>query len=81
MAGPGYDRIPAASARARRDRVAAEGLYRRALAVQEEFLGPDHPDLADTLEHYAALLHALGRDSEAAPLEDRARGIRDRGAS
>jgi tetratricopeptide (TPR) repeat protein len=30
-------------------------LYRRALVLQEQILGPDHPQLIDVLEAYAAL--------------------------
>lgn len=40
-------------------KAAAESAFQRALAIREEALSPDHPDLAKTLEDYAARL-ALG---------------------
>jgi len=36
--------------------VEAEPLYRRALAILEQSLGPDHPTLAQYLASYAGLL-------------------------
>ena len=42
----------------------AEPLYLRALAIMEKALGPDHPNVATTLETYAALLRTMRRDSE-----------------
>ncbi len=42
-------------------------------------LGPyDHPDLAETLEEFAALLRQTDREAEATDMEARAREIRDR---
>ena len=58
----------------------AEPLYRRAIAIEEKVLGPRHPDLARSLDNYAALLREEGRDAEARPLEARARDIRTRHA-
>ncbi len=49
---------------------------RRALAVQQAALGPDHPDLADTLDNYADILVMNGRGAEAARLKARAARIR-----
>ncbi len=57
----------------------AEPVYIRALAILEEALDPDHPDIADTLEDYAELLRQVGRDEEAEPMEERARAIRASG--
>ncbi len=54
----------------------AEPLYKRALAVFEKALGPDHPHVAQSLENYAALLRKTGRGDEAAKLEARAKAIR-----
>ena len=34
----------------------AEPLYRRALAIAEKALGPEHPDLATDLQNYAVCL-------------------------
>jgi hypothetical protein len=50
--------------------------YRRALAVQSRALGPDHPDLADTLDNYADVLAMTGHGAEAARLKGRAARIR-----
>jgi S1-C subfamily serine protease len=49
----------------------AEPLWQRALAIWEKVLGPEHPDVATVVEHYAALLRATNRDAEAAQLEAR----------
>ncbi len=54
----------------------AEPLYKRALAIWEKALGPEHPDVATALENYAALLRKAGRGEEAAKLEARAKAIR-----
>ncbi len=34
----------------------AEPLSERSLAIREKALGPEHPDVAQSLENYAALL-------------------------
>ena len=39
----------------------AEPLYRRALAIDEAAHGPDHPDIANTLNDLADLLDHQGR--------------------
>ena len=54
----------------------AERFYRRALVVQQRALGPQHPDLADTLDNYADILGVTGRRAEAARLKQRAARIR-----
>jgi hypothetical protein len=54
----------------------AESLYRRALAIEEKTLGPDHPDLSPTLSNYAVLLRQLHRKPEANELETRLRQLR-----
>ena len=38
----------------------AESLYRRALAILEVRLGPDHPDVATSLSNLARLHHPRG---------------------
>ena len=53
----------------------AEPLYKRALAVREKALGPDHPDVANSLENYAALLRETGRGAEANKMEARAEAM------
>ncbi len=54
----------------------AEPLYKRALAILEKALGPDHPDVATTLENYAALLRKTGRTTEATKMEARGKAVR-----
>ncbi len=56
----------------------AEPLYRRSLAIWEEALGPEHPNVATSLENYAALLRATGHTAEADKMEARAKAIRAR---
>ncbi|MCH7540299.1 MAG: tetratricopeptide repeat protein, partial [Proteobacteria bacterium] len=51
-------------------------LYKRSLAIWEKALGPDHPDVATSLENYAALLRKTGRGTEATEMEARAKAIR-----
>jgi hypothetical protein len=60
------------------DVAAAEALYLRALAIQERTLGAEAPELATTLDDYAALLRQTGRVVEAAEVERRATAIRGR---
>ena len=50
----------------------AEPLYRRALAITEKSLGPDHPNVATALNNLAGLLRATNRLSQAEPLYRRA---------
>ena len=38
----------------------AEPLFRRALTIREEKLGPEHPDTIATREHYADLCQNIG---------------------
>ena len=53
----------------------AEPLYRRACAIDEANLGPDHPHVAIRLNNLAALLQATNRLEEAEPLLRRALAI------
>ncbi len=55
----------------------AEPLMRRALAIDEGSLGPDHPIVARDLNNLAQLLHATNRLAEAEPLMRRALAIDD----
>jgi hypothetical protein len=48
--------------------------------IRERALGPNHPDVATTLENYAVLLEQTDRAAEAAPLRERAQAIRERHA-
>ncbi len=55
----------------------AEPLYRRALAIREQALGPEHPDVATSLNNLAALLQTRA----ATPRPSRSTGARWRSAS
>ena len=54
----------------------AEPLFKRALAIRENALGPEHPNVTKTLENYAATLRKIGHDDRAARMEARAKTIR-----
>jgi hypothetical protein len=54
----------------------AESLFEWALAIQERTLGPDHPDVATSLENYADILRKTHRKTEAIVVEARAKAIR-----
>ena len=56
---------------------AAERLGARALAILENALGPDHPDVARALNNLGVLYMELGRYAEAEPLFTRALAIRE----
>ena len=58
-----------------------EPLYKRSLAISEKALGPDHPDVATSLENYALLLRKTQRNAEAVEKEAHAKAIRDKHAS
>ncbi|MGB6851297.1 MAG: tetratricopeptide repeat protein, partial [Thermoanaerobaculia bacterium] len=58
------------------DHEKARSIFARAIEIREEKLGPDHPDLAETLEAYADLLRTIGHTSEAEELASRALAIR-----
>ena len=45
---------------------------------KNEALGPGHPDVANSLENYAALLRATNRTVEAEELEARSAAIRQK---
>ncbi len=52
-----------------------ESLFRKALAIQERTLGPDHPATANTLNNLSTYLDRRGRPQEAEPLQRRALAI------
>jgi tetratricopeptide (TPR) repeat protein len=54
----------------------AVAVAQKALQVAEQNVGPDHPDVARSLENLAALYRATKRDTEAEGLEARAKKIR-----
>jgi hypothetical protein len=45
----------------------AEPLPKRSLAIREKVLGPDHPDVGQSLAALAELYHAEDRDVDAEP--------------
>jgi len=53
----------------------AEPLHKRALAIREEALGPDHTDVAASLSNLAGVYHGEARYAEAEPLYNRALAI------
>lgn len=55
---------------------AAAAHFERALAAYEKTFGPQHPKIAETLEHFAALRKATGETAESARLANRASAIR-----
>jgi tetratricopeptide (TPR) repeat protein/transposase-like protein/transcriptional regulator with XRE-family HTH domain len=55
----------------------AEPIYRRALAIREQQLGPDHPDTATILHNLAILQRDTGNVVEAEQLYQRALAIRE----
>ena len=52
--------------------------YERALEIKEKVLGPDHPDVTESLSNLAALYKSQGRYGEAKPLFTRALTIREK---
>src|SRR3989442_8199182 len=50
-------------------------LVQRALAIQEKILGPEHPDVAASLDNLAGLYRDQGKYAEAEPLYRRALAI------
>jgi CHAT domain-containing protein/tetratricopeptide (TPR) repeat protein len=57
---------------------AAESLDRRALAIREELLGPEHPDVAFSLNNLGYLKWELGNYEAARPLMERAIAIKEK---
>jgi len=53
----------------------AEDLYRRALAMKEKLLGPEHPDVAVTLNNLATVCRSQDRLEEAKGLYRRCLSI------
>lgn len=56
----------------------AEALYRRALAIAENAVGPDHPAVAAGLNNLALLYDDRAKYAEADPLYQRALAIREK---
>ena len=47
------------------------------LAMREQLLGPDHPEVANSVNNFAALYDSQGRYDDAEPLYKRALAIRE----
>lgn len=56
----------------------AEPLYRKAVEIGDDVLGPDHPDLATWLNNLATLVRDRGDPDGAEPLQRRAVAIGER---
>ena len=56
----------------------AELLHRRALAIREKALGPDHPDTAESLSNLGGLYSAQGLYNKTEPLYERSLVIREK---
>lgn len=56
----------------------AEPLFRRALAINEKSLGPDHPAVAKSVNSLAVLYTNQGQYTQAEPLYKRALAIREK---
>ena len=56
----------------------AEPLYKRALAIFEKRVGPDHPNIVKALSNLAALYEKMGKREEAAGFSARARAVEKR---
>ncbi len=55
-----------------------EPLYKRAIAIDEKVLGPEHAGLATDLNNLAGLYHAQGKYAEAEALYQRSLTIREK---
>jgi tetratricopeptide (TPR) repeat protein len=53
-------------------------LHKRALAIREKALGPDHPDVANSLNNLARLYQDQHRYADAEPLHKRALAITEK---
>ena len=58
--------------------VEAEALYKRAMAVLEKALGPEHPHVANVLENMAKRCRNMGKEEEAEKLEARVKEIQSK---
>ncbi len=51
------------------------------MAIYEKALGTEHPNVATSLENYAALLRKMNREADAVQMEARAKAIREKSAN
>ncbi len=56
----------------------AEPLYQRSVAILEKALGPEHPDVAASLNNLAGLYKVQGHYAEAEPLYKRSLAINEK---
>jgi len=56
----------------------AEPMFRRALAIREKAFGPEHPDVAQSLNSLATFYGGRGQYGKAEPLHQRALAIREK---
>ena len=56
----------------------AQPLHRRALAIAEKSLGPDHPNIVKFLSNLAALYEKMGKPREATGFSARAEAMEKR---
>ncbi|MBZ0187064.1 MAG: tetratricopeptide repeat protein, partial [Candidatus Obscuribacterales bacterium] len=61
--------------------VRAESLYKRAIEIWEDALGPDHANVLCCLESYAELLRMIEREADAATVEKKVELIRRKSQS
>jgi len=59
----------------------ATKIAEQAVEAAEQAFGPEHPNVAQSLENYAGLLRKTNRVAEAVEVETRARAIREKQAS
>ena len=57
---------------------AAEPLYKRSLETREKYLGPDHPDVATSLNNLASCYQSQGQYTAAEPLCKRSLAINEK---
>src|SRR5262249_29540651 len=70
--------IPAPTPEPRTQYAEADLLLKRALAIKEKELGPDHPDVAIAMTDLATLYLDQGKYAEAEPMFERALAIREK---
>jgi len=56
----------------------AEPLHQRALTIREQLLGPEHPQVADSLHELARLYYQQGKYTQAEPLLQRSLHMREK---
>ncbi len=54
---------------AQKDAKRSDDYFQRAILIGEKGLGSDHPEITDTLDEYAVMLHAAGRLTDAKKVE------------